>query len=922
MPHQRNLAFPRFHKLAPHVSFPSFLSPKPVSTRASVWLSLVAIVVLLTGVPSSLVHAQGELVGEIEVDEEKDLFRAEAIIAGFDAGRSVRREQTWIPFTAILANDGPPLSGELEIRINDTNIRYHTPIDMPTGSRKVGRLSLFPVSDVDEFSVSFIHGGGFLPVKLSPQHAVKALDPLTGLVSVLSPLQRMHARLGLNVDDEGSGRQVLYSAPIMLPEHWLAYDGIDALVWDGHPGEEMTEAQLDALSTWVQMGGHLVLALGENWGEIGGTPWVRFLPFTFDASVTLPAGTKIQWPKAEAEVTLLRDSVAATSTGRLAQDAYVALRAEGPNGRIPLLIRRRVGAGVIDTICVTLAGKEPLIAPNAYEQSLLDSLLAPGGRLPLMAADRLDPNAAKFLRSQVQAELPSAWFIAGFLGLYILLVVPVNYVVFKRLGHLEWAWFMVPVWAIVFAVAAYYIGAVHQLGRVTLAEFSVVEAVPSSPSGRAHTLVSLYSPVRDWYHLTAQTPDDRDQVGFFSPQLKSDDSSRQRGRAAPQPSQISDELQVSYGEGTATMEDILVHHWAQKTLKVTHRVPLGEGIEIDLRTGTGDDALAGLVTNRTQYTLIDAQIVCGDKVYALGTLSPGAKASPKPGEALPAAPSDTMGGMGGYGGGMVMRPGQRPQPTRELTAKWRNDPSLWLQESVLPAYKVAMEEDDIGQGLNYLMAYVDEPVLHADVGREIGDHLGVVLVVVPFVMPSAMRGTGTLKADWRFVIEDGAAYSYNRGDPNFYFEPSSDVELTGNCLHALGNVRFDDARIRIGISEISNWDRNQARMGIMPPEILERRSTASAQSLRGVKIEMKNWKSQDWEAVNFQHRARPDGKERELVLRIPDPGYFVDRRDRTVHLRIKNNSQRMLCIPSGDMRVDAQVTHIPVLPVSNKDVRG
>ena len=469
-------------------------------------------------------------------------------------------------------------------------------------------------------------------------------------------------------------------------------------------------------------------------------------------------------------------------------------------------------------------------------------------------------------------------------------------------------------------MAAYYIGAVHQLGRVTLAEFSVVEAAPSSSTGRAHTLVSLYSPVRDWYHLTAKTPDGQDQTGFFSRQLKPDDPPRRRGPASPQSSQISDELQVRYGEGTATMEDILVHHWAQKTLKVTHRVPLGEGIEIDLRTGNGD-SFAGLVTNHTQYTLMDALIVSGEKRYDLGTLRPGANASPSRGKDLPVSTPNTMGGMGM--GGRVMRgPGGRPQPQRELTAKWRNDPSLWLKESVIPAYRIAMEEDDVGKGLNYLMAYVDEPVLHADVGREIGEHLGVVLVVVPFVMPSAMRGSGTLKADWRFVLEAEVIYAYNRSDANFYFDPSSSLELTGNCLHLLGNVRFDDARIRIGISEIPGWNRQRSGMVFVPPENVERRSTASDRALSGLKIDIKNWKSQEWEAVDFQHRARPDGKERELVLRIPAPANFVDRRDRTVRLRITNNSQKVLCIPSGDMKVDAQVTHIPVLPVSNKDARG
>ena len=853
-----------------------------------------------------------------------DPFRADAIMAGFDSGLAARRERCWIPFTVILANEGDAVSGDLVVTIHGTEVRYRTPVEMPSGSRKAVRLSVMPLTDADEYSIDFLHTGGFFHTELAPNLSITSLDPRVDIVALLSSDRGTHPRLGLlEPDGEGSRRRVLHSTSINLPEHWPTFANIDALVWDGAAPQEfaagMTEGQYDALYTWIQMGGHLVLALGENWGEISGTPWERLLPVTFDGSRLVSTGSAVTWPGTMGRVTLGREAVISTFTGTLMGDAVTALRVKPTDADekavgLPLLIRRKVGAGMIDTLTVSLSGALPLLSPSTYDQDLIDAVVAPEGRLPISAAAELDDSAASFLRTQVQAELPSAWFIAGFLGVYILLVVPVNYAIFRKVGRLEWAWFMVPFWAVIFAVAAYYIGAIHQRGQVTLAEFSILEAAPASPMGRTSSLVSLYSPVRDRYNVRCLN-----ETGFFAPHSIIDDDMTRPGLSQVNLTNIGP-LSVRYDEESrAVLESILVHHWSERTMKVTHHVPLGDGIEVDL-AWKGSEEITGRVRNLTGFTLQDVSVVAGSMTFPIGMLSPGQSGSPSAAHTpRPAVEQQDIRFSG--------RPGRDPN-----WGNWKKDPNRWIRDQVQPMYTTAMLDDDYGESMPFVMAFIEGPLLKDStgetslaVGRPVGEHIGRALVIVPFTI----KTTRTSKT----TVPTSAWHAKPAASQVIGFDMPGDIVLQGQqgnldqqefvalCQVEMMSADVNSLRIQMGFSEAAHPMgqrdmRAVSQLGGFEP--------AKPGTLSRMTIEMRHWRTHDWEQIKFEiGTTRREGRDelRDILISPDSPGDFVDRRDPSIRFRISSEATKSLRLPLGAMRIRMDISSEPRLPKTLEEAR-
>ncbi len=836
--------------------------------------------------------------------------------AGFSDGLLIRRENTWIPFTVVLANDGDSLSGELVISINETDIKYHTPVDLPGGSRKVVRLAVYPMTSTDEFKIDFVHGSGLLRTELSPRLAVLALDPQIELVAIIASSEGQHRRLGIfDPESESAIRRVIYAEPITLPEHWLAYAGIDALVWDGGSVEELTEAQQDALSTWIQMGGHLVLSLGESWNDLNGSSWSRFLPVNFDGSEVIPAGTKVKWPGAQEDVTLDRDTVVATTSSPLPVDAVVALRTEridaSPRGK-SLLIRQKSGAGVIDTLLFSIAGNQPRLLPDEYDRNLLDILVGSNARLPQLAANQVEPSAASFLRTEVQGELPSAWFIAGFLGLYILLVVPVNYFIFRRLGRLEWAWFMVPVWAVIFAVAAYYIGSIHQRGQVTVAEFSIVEAAPSSSFGRALSLVSLYSPVREMYEIKLE-----DQIGFFSLHSASENPNMRMTSGAATVDVAP--LSVRYEDGMSVLERILVYHWSQKTVKVTSKVNLGGGIDVDL--DLSGPTIGGKVRNGSKFTLYDAEVVIGTGVYEVGTLQPGQEQTPRFIRRFSPTTNDPM----------AMMRFQSSRSRRVVSGDWqtwREHPERWIRDQALPIYQTAFMEDDYGKGMAFLTAYIEAQLVQPEVGRGIGEHFGHALVCVPFMLKPAHRAEERIKPElWRKSHNNQLANMSGISDTeNLFVNPGSNnfaggAEIEAHCQLQLASVRIDKLKIRLGIGQ--NHTRKMDQRGGRQMSF-EDYQAADPGNLRQIKIEMRQWATHVWTEVPFETGELNEDHTRNLrdiVITPSNPSLFLDCRDSRLRFRISNPTDCSLMIPLEEVDIEAEISSVPTLPLTREDAR-
>jgi len=200
-------------------------------------------------------------------------------------------------------------------------------------------------------------------------------------------------------------------------------------------------------------------------------------------------------------------------------------------------------------------------------------------------------------------EAPPFATLAFFLGLYLLAVVPGQYIVLRRLDKREWAWGTTPLLACGFAVAAYQFGSAGRSQAVYHNLSSTIELGTGRGEGSAVVSVGVYSPKRATYTLAVPSA----ETVYVRP------SGYRNLKSAT----------VDLGESGRglTLTNFAVSQWSMRGAVVRAEVQLGEGVALEF-TRQGDQ-LTGTVTNNTGHPLKDAALLARGVRYFLNTLAPG-----------------------------------------------------------------------------------------------------------------------------------------------------------------------------------------------------------------------------------------------------------------------------------------------------------
>lgn len=526
------------------------------------------------------------------------------VYVGVDPEQPTRREESWVPLTVELENRKEAVKGRLVVRMKGGSVEYSTPINLPTKAKKSYDLTVFFPQSLDELEFYIQDGKKETQVQILTSTA--QYSETDRFVAVISAERGSHEHFARRPEDKETEmyRRVRYTDPAFLPRYPAGYQSVDVLVWDGGSTTAMSPDQDAALEAWIQMGGTLILAAGEFWQQLNNSPFRLYTPLTLSSSRVLEAGTQLDNPF-ESEKPSLRSSLV-IAVGELIDDPHIKVLLKA--GEDPFLVERKWGAGRIVFVASSISN--PLftnpVQETIFKEFLTKSYLPFNGKV----VSDLDESITRFLRAIIQAELPGTWFIAIYLGCYILLVVPINYIVFRMLGRLEWAWFTVPVWAIVFAYGAYYIGALRQQGQVAVNEICVVEARPSANAAQSTTYCSIYSPVRNWYSILFKNP-----VAF--PQLLQ--TNINTGRR--QETLSEDKLEIQYTNEGSQIDNFIIYHWSQRSIKTQHVTKIGNGVDIDLKWN--NNRITGSITNNTGLSLVEPTIFLKNKQFNIESLENG-----------------------------------------------------------------------------------------------------------------------------------------------------------------------------------------------------------------------------------------------------------------------------------------------------------
>jgi hypothetical protein len=324
---------------------------------------------------------------------------------------------------------------------------------------------------------------------IGDDHLYVTVGDSTGALSFLGALEPI-----------GRGQAYVVDVALAdLPDDPLGWESIDVLILQDVDTTALADAQRQAMHTWLQHGGSLVIGGGPGAATtIAGLGDLAPVRVTGSASVQRLDGLQ---RTVDASVA---DGPFAVAVTALRDDGALVLSQPLDDENLVLVARREIGQGTVTSLAFA-----PSLNPFQGETARTDlwrRLL--GDDLGLNARPRFETgyNLEQALSIIPGVSAPPVLLILGFLVTYTLLVGPVNYLVLRQADRRTWAWLTVPALAVLFSGLAYLSGS-QLRGNESILHRLLVAYVPAgADQGRATQTVGLFSPQRRRYTLQSENP--------------------------------------------------------------------------------------------------------------------------------------------------------------------------------------------------------------------------------------------------------------------------------------------------------------------------------------------------------------------------------------------------------------------------------
>ena len=417
---------------------------------------------------------------------------------------------------------------------------------------------------------------------------LEAIDPQQFLIGVISGDPTLLNALDTVRIPGTDGTLVRHVRLDDLPPDVQSLRAINTIFLHAVDTASLNPAQRAALATWVVLGGQLVVS--------GGAEAERTVAAVADL---LPA--EVSGGVAEGDLGPL---IAISSTplpSQATRAPLVELRQRSGSEALfgNLAFRQQLGSG---TTTMTAFDFEVLRGwqsePDVWNQVLQPIIqFTPGA-----GARTLNDNLLRTALQLPGLGLPSAGVLMLFLLVYIALLGPVNYLVLRRLGRLDWAWLSVPLIVAVFAGGLYLAGFGFRGSQSELNQISVVQAAEGHNLSAATSFIGVFSPRRTTYTLTLPPAAlVHDLTGWNDLGIN--------------------QTQVVYRAGGVELPDFLVDVRSVRTIMAESS--LDQPAPIESQFTTNGAVAQGTIRNSGTAPLDHVLVVQGDSYVDLGSLAPG-----------------------------------------------------------------------------------------------------------------------------------------------------------------------------------------------------------------------------------------------------------------------------------------------------------
>lgn len=524
-----------------------------------------------------------------------------SVEVGFD---SFFRPNEWTPVRVQVKNNGDSITGRLVIRPETSGTvignAFSTPIDLPTGSEKSAIINIQARTFPDAIRVELIADDGFIHTsKEATLIDIQVQDQLyavvTGATTVPISLSGVHIG-GYEAE------QALWDVT-NVPDNGIALQSLDMMMLTNIDSNSLSTGQRSAIESWVMRGGHLIVTGGPS-AQSTALAFGDLLPLSPNDTQTIDNLSALAVYSGDYQTNL--DERTVIATGDLHADAIVLVESDG----IPLLVRRRLGSGLIDYL-VADPTLEPLTSWNNVSDLWL-TLLSIRSPQPVWTEGFTRPEyGAEAIANLPGVDLlPPIQTLCLFLLAYIILIGPINYLILAYFNRSGWGWVTIPIVIAIFTGIAWTVGFNLRGSEIIVSRTTVVQSWTDSESAQMDQFVGILSPRRATYSLTVPENHFLGVTGatassnFFSSTAVQTATEIQQG--------------ANFGAYDFTIDGGIFANFIVSgdvpSPDISGTVTLSYDIAESGRMVSG---LQGIVRNESEFTLRDAVILGQDTFYRL-----------------------------------------------------------------------------------------------------------------------------------------------------------------------------------------------------------------------------------------------------------------------------------------------------------------
>lgn len=420
-----------------------------------------------------------------------NLLDIQILNAGYNG---LYRSDEWFPIQVQITNYGVNFSGRVVVRPETTqgiNNTYSVAIPelvapLSPENPTIAQTIFYAVGHDRNLTlhVELVNQNG--QTVASDQASIRNVPPADRIYASISPST-------VNLGPYGTANALHSQANWTLaniPTQASALSALNVLYLDSVDATTLTQEQISAIHTWVLNGGHLIIAGDSNVSTLP----ADLLPFHPEGITTASDFSVLERLNRRGDAPQEEMLIATgTVTGRI-----LAENADG----IPYIIRHELGYGTVDYLTFSMATPQILRWRGAGD--LVTSLLTTVQPVPPWARGFFDWSSSRSALEIMPGLtlLPSVWSLILFLGVYVIVIGPLNYLVLSWMNRRDYAWVTIPLSIVLFSVIAYSLGFELRGETVTLNRLNVVQSVNHSDESQVDQLVGLLSPQRGSYNLS------------------------------------------------------------------------------------------------------------------------------------------------------------------------------------------------------------------------------------------------------------------------------------------------------------------------------------------------------------------------------------------------------------------------------------